>query len=590
MTKVVRQAVPVWRFYLAMLLLASLALLLVWRVLSLQVLDVDRGHEFLQGQGDARSVRTEHIPAYRGVITDRNGEPLAVSTPVASVWINPKHLPEDFSSWASLAKVVGIDKQRLINKVQSNKGRSFVYLRRHIAPAQAEDVLALKIPGVNIQREYKRYYPAGEVAAHIVGFTNIDDKGQEGIELAYDHWLKGESGSKRVLKDLHGNVFRDIDQGVQARSGKDLMLSIDMRLQYLAYRELKAAIKRMSARSGSLVMMDVDTGEVLAMVNQPSFNPNNRRQLQASSMRNRAMTDMFEPGSTVKPLTVVAALESGKYQPKTQINTDPGYIRVGNKTLLDPINYGVIDITGILTKSSQVGTSKLALDLDEQMVWEVFRRFGLGESTGSGFPGESSGIVPNRPNWKPIERVNFAFGYGLAVTPLQLAQAYSVLASGGFKHSTTLLKKTESSKSEGERIISERIAHQVNDMLKTVTQDGGTATLAQMAAYTAAGKTGTVHKVGANGYADDRYMAVFAGMAPATNPKVVTIVMVDEPDLDRYHGGEAAAPVFSKVMADSLRILEVAPDKILPGESLAERVKQSPADVSSTSVRGRKSV
>ncbi len=560
MSRVARQPVPAWRFSLAVFSLAVLVSLLVWRVLSLQVLDTERGHDFLQGQGDARTIRTEHIPAYRGVISDRNGEPLAVSTPVASIWINPKHLTADKSSLRKLAAAVDMDYKQLEKKISNNRRRGFVYLRRHMSPQAAEKVLALGIKGVSIQREYKRYYPAGEVAAHLVGFTNIDDQGQEGLELAFESWLKGESGSKRVLKDLHGNVFRDIDQGKTASSGKDLVLSIDMRLQYLAYRELKAAMKRVSAKAGSVVMLDSATGEVLAMVNQPSFNPNNRRELKPAHLRNRAMTDVFEPGSTVKPLTIVAALESGKYKPHTAIDTNPGYLRVGRKTLLDPVNYGVIDVTTILTKSSQVGISKLALDLDEQSVWNVFSRFGLGVGSGSGFPGESSGILPNRPNWRPIERVNFAFGYGLSVTPLQLAQAYTVFANDGVFRPASLLRQQQIV--AGEPVVSPQVADQVVNMLKTVTQQGGTATLAKVAAYSVAGKTGTVHKIGkTGGYADDRYMAVFAGMAPASDPRIVTVVMIDEPNLDKYHGGEAAAPVFSKVVSDALRILDVKPDQ-----------------------------
>ncbi|ARN74715.1 peptidoglycan D,D-transpeptidase FtsI family protein [Oceanicoccus sagamiensis] len=569
MAKVTRQAVPAWRFMLVILLLAGLASLLIWRVLSLQVLDTERGHEFLRGQGDARTVRTEHIPAYRGVISDRNGEPLAVSTPVASIWINPKHIISESDRWAELAAVLGMSREQLKDKITQNSRRGFVYLRRHLPPQLADEVVGLRIKGVNIQREYKRYYPAAEVASHIVGFTNIDDQGQEGMELAFENWLKGQPGSKRVLKDLHGNVFRDIGEGESAHSGKDLMLSIDMRLQYLAYRELKAAMQRVDAKSGSVVMLDSDTGEVLAMVNQPSFNPNNRRALKPAHMRNRAMTDMFEPGSTVKPLTVVAALESGRYKPDTVIDTNPGYIRVGKKTLMDPVNYGSIDVTSILTKSSQVGTSKIALDLDEQSVWEVFSRFGLGVSTGSSFPGESAGLLPGRPNWRPIERVNFAFGYGLTVTPLQLAQAYSVFASGGVFRPATLLRQEQVE--AGEQIISQKIADQLVDMLKTVTGEDGTAKLARVASYSVAGKTGTVHKVSEKGgYADSRYMAVFAGLAPASDPRIVTVVMIDEPNLEKYHGGESAAPVFSKVVTDALRILDVTPDKSLPVNRLVK--------------------
>ncbi len=564
-----QQQLPKWRFTVVLVLLAALLSLLVGRVLALQVLDTERGSDFLQGQGDARSVRTEHIPAYRGVITDRSGEPLAVSTPVASIWINPRHLTEDKRQLQQLAAAVGIPYRQLQNKIEDNQRRQFVYLRRHLSPQDAEKVVALGLPGVNLQREYKRYYPAGEVASHIVGFTNIDDQGQEGMELAYENWLRGEAGSKRVLKDLRGNIFRDIDQGKAAHSGKDLTLSIDMRLQYMAYRELKAAMSRVDAKSGSVVMLDSHTGEVLAMVNQPSYNPNNRRELKPASLRNRAMTDVFEPGSTVKPFTVVAALETGRFRSDTVIDTHPGYLRVGKKTLLDPVNYGAIDIATILAKSSQVGISKLALELDEQSVWEVFSRFGLGASTGSGFPGESPGVLPGRPTWRDIERVNFAFGYGLAVTPLQLAQAYSVFASGGVLRPATLLRQDEVV--EGEQIIEPEIANKMLTMLRSVTQEGGTATRAQLTTYSVAGKTGTVHKIGeTGGYADDRYMAVFAGMAPATKPRIVTVVMIDEPNLDRYHGGESAAPVFARVVSDAMRILDVKPDKALPEGQLVD--------------------
>jgi cell division protein FtsI (penicillin-binding protein 3) len=584
MTKQAQQASPGWRFILVTLLLVTLLALLLGRVLSLQVLDTERGRDFLQDQGDARTVRTEHIPAYRGVISDRNGEPLAVSTPVASVWVNPRDMQAADDRWPALAKLVGMSTAQLKTKVASNSRRSFVYLRRQLSPKVAERVMALGIKGVNVQREYKRYYPAGEVAAHLVGFTNIDDKGQEGLELAFNSWLTGEAGSKRVLKDLHGNIFRDIDQGKAASPGKDLMLSIDMRLQYLAYRELKAAMQRVDAKSGSVVMLDSTTGEVLAMVNQPSFNPNNRRQLNPASLRNRAMTDVFEPGSTVKPLTVVAGLETGRYKPDTVIDTAPGYIRVGRKTLMDPVNYGRMDITAILTKSSQVGISKLALDLDEQSVWEVFNRFGLGASTGSGFPGESAGMLPGRPDWRDIERVNFAFGYGLSVTPLQLTQAYSVFASGGLFRPATLLRRDTAE--PGTRVISEKIADQVVAMLKTVTEKGGTATRAQVASYSVAGKTGTVHKAANGGYADDRYMAVFAGLAPASKPRIVTVVMINEPNLDKYHGGESAAPVFAKVVSDALRILDVKPDEFSP-QAIMVKVARQPGV--GTVLRGRKS-
>ncbi len=563
-----KAAVPAWRFRLMALALMALALLLIWRTLSLQVLDTGRGREFLQGQGNARTIRSETIPAHRGMISDRNGQPLAVSTPVASIWANPQELAAARGDWSRLARALDMAPAQLQRRLERYADAQFVYLRRHLAPAAAQQVLSLGVPGVYLQREYRRFYPAGEVAAQLVGFTNIDDRGQEGLELAYDDWLRGEPGSKRVLKDLHGNIIREIDTGRAASPGKDLQLSIDLRLQYLAYRELKAALLRHKAKAGSIVMVDSRSGEVLAMVNQPSFNPNNRSDLQPAAMRNRAVIDMFEPGSTVKPMTIVAALESGKYTADSQINTSPGYLQVGRKALLDPVDYGVLDLGGILKKSSQVGTSKIALSLDEQSVWSVFQRFGLGRSTGSGFPGESNGLLPNRPRWRPIERANFAFGYGLTVTALQLAQAYTVFANDGLLRPVSLLRRDDNSE-PGQQVLDPGTARQLVSMLETVTQKGGTGTRARIDAYRVAGKSGTAHKVAATGgYAEDRYRATFVGLAPASAPRVVTVVTIDEPGNGEHFGGLVAAPVFSRVTADAMRLLDVAPDA-RPAEAVA---------------------
>lgn len=567
MAKQTKQLVPVWRFLVMALGLLALAILLVWRTVNLQVLNDDRGREFLQGQGNARTIRTEKIPAHRGMITDRNGEPLAVSTPVASLWADPKELSAALERMPELARLLGVDARQLTEKVSLVPGRRFVYLRRHMSPSDAQKILGAAIPGVYMQREYRRFYPAGEVVSHLLGFTNIDDQGQEGLELAYDDWLRGTPGSKRVLKDLHGSIFRDLDDGKPAQPGNDLQLTIDLRLQYLAYKELKAALQRTQAKAGSVVMLDSHTGEVLAMVNQPGFNPNNRSDMPLSALRNRAVTDVFEPGSTVKPFTIVAALESGKFQPDSVIDTSPGYVRIGSKTLIDPVNYGVLDLEHILKKSSQVGISKMSLVLNEQWVWEVFQRIGLGRSTGSGFPGESNGVLPNHPNWLPIERANFAFGYGLSVTALQLAQAYGVLASGGILRPVSLIQREQQAQSH--RVISEQIATRVARMLESVTRPGGTGTRAQVDAYRVAGKTGTVHKVGAEGYADDRYLSLFVGLAPVSKPRVVTVVTIDEPGSGRYYGGEAAAPVFSKVTGEAMRLLNIAPDAIQ--EAVAEK-------------------
>ena len=563
MGKQVKAPISPWRFRIVVGALFVLALLLVWRTLTLQVLDVDRGYEFLQGQGNARTNRTEVIPAHRGMISDRNGEPLAVSTPVASIWANPQELKNAKEEWARLASSLEMKPAELSRRIARYSGSQFMYLRRHMAPAAAQQIMQMKVPGVYLQREYRRFYPAGEVTAHVLGFTDIDDRGQEGLELAYDEWLNGTPGRKQVLKDLYGNIIREIDAGEAASPGKDIQLSIDLRLQYLAYKELKSAITKTGAKAGSVVIIDSESGEVLAMVNQPSFNPNNRSQLVPDAMRNRAVIDMFEPGSTVKPLTIVAGLESGKYTPETIINTNPGYIKVGPKVLEDHRNYGSITVAEVLKKSSQVGTTKIALSLDENDVWGVFNRFGLGRSTGSGFPGESNGMLPNRPNWRAIERATFAFGYGLTVTNLQLAQAYSVFANRGMFQQVSLLKRTE--KPVKQQVISAKIARQVVSMLEEVTELGGTATRAQVDAYRIAGKTGTSHKAEAGGYAKDRYFALFAGVAPASNPRIVAVVTIGEPHGD-YFGGLVAAPVFSKVVSDALRLLNIAPDNLEPAD------------------------
>ncbi|MAY36887.1 MAG: cell division protein [Spongiibacteraceae bacterium] len=569
MAKQVTEPVPVWRLLVMVLGLAALACMLVWRTLHLQVLDADRGREFLQGQGNARTIRTEQIPAHRGMITDRNGEPLAVSTPVASIWADPKELVAAMGRLPELAQLLGLNRNELREKIERVAGRRFVYLRRHLTPDEAEKVLSAGIPGVYMQREYRRYYPAGEVTAHLIGFTNIDDRGQEGLELAYDEWLRGTPGSKKVLKDLYGHIIRDLDDGRAASPGNDLQLTVDLRLQYQAYKELKLALQRSQAKAGSVVMLDARTGEVLAMVNQPGFNPNNRSELRLAALRNRAVTDVFEPGSTVKPFTVVAALESGKFNQDSVIDTSPGYMRIGSKTLVDPVNYGELNLEGMLKKSSQVGISKLSLALNEQWVWDVFQRIGLGRSTGIGFPGESNGLLPNRPKWLPIERANFAFGYGLSVTALQLAQAYGVLANGGVLQPVSLIQRAQAA--ESYRVIEEPVARSVSRMLESVIRPGGTGTRAHINAYRVAGKTGTVHKIGEGGYADDRYLSLFVGMAPASDPRVVTVVTIDEPESGKYYGGEAAAPVFSRVTGEAMRLLNIAPDAM--DEMVAEKTK-----------------
>ncbi len=547
-----------WRFRLVLLALLALAAVVVGRMVYLNLLE----DEFLQGQGDARSLRVASIPAHRGMILDRNGEPLAVSAPVKSIWVNPGEFSAEGAQWQKLASVAGTSESKLKKLIKRNQHKQFLYLRRHMTPADAGRVLDLNLPGVYAQSEYKRYYPAAEVATHLVGFTNVDGVGQEGMELAYDEWLKGEPGKKRVLKDRLGRTIKDIQAISPARSGQDLRLSIDLRVQYLAYRELKAAVKQHRAKSGSAVVVDTRTGEVLAMVNQPSYNPNNRSRIKVDHLRNRATTDTFEPGSTVKPLTVAAALASGKYRPESEVNTSPGYVRIKGKTIRDHRNYGVLNITRIITKSSNVGVSKLALSLGEDSVRNMFYNAGLGQTTGSGFPGERVGTLPHYSPKRLVERATMSYGYGLAITPLQLAQAYSSLASGGIKRPLSLMKLD--GPAEGDRILPERVSRQVLKMMETVIHKGGTGRRAQVPSFRVAGKTGTVHKVGKNGYEDDQYVAIFAGVAPASDPRYVAVITVDEPQGEEYYGGEVAAPVFSRIMAGTLRLMNVAPDVLPP--------------------------
>lgn len=553
-----------WRYFLTGGCCGALALWLVWHIASIQVLpSQERGYQFLQTQGQARSLRLETINANRGVITDRNGEPLAVSSPVMSICANPQVLMESKDQWQALARALDIRSKDLAELLSRYANKEFVYLRRHMPPAAAQKILSMQFPGVFPQREYQRFYPAGEVAAHVLGFTNIDDAGQEGIELAYDSWLRGVPGVKQVMKDRRGRTIEDVRLLNAAQPGKGLTLSMDLRLQHMAYRVLKSAVTRHNAVSGSLVILDSHSGEVLAMVNQPSFNPNDRSSVAAAAVRNRAMTDQFEPGSTMKPLTVLAAFESGKYGPHTQIDTTPGHIRVPGKILRDPRNYGLIDVTKVITKSSNVGTTKIALDLEPEDVRNLFFRLGLGQSTGSGFPGESSGDLPDHSPWSAIERANFAFGHGLQVTTVQLAQAYSVIAAGGVKKPVSLLRLGESKqqRQDGERVLDSEASREVLAMMKTVLEPEGTATAARLQSYTAAGKTGTARKVTNGEYSYEAAFSIFAGIAPASDPRIVVAIMVNEARNGLSGGGTVAAPVFAEVAENALRILQVAPDR-----------------------------
>lgn len=564
----VRPGIDEWRIRLVFAGLGCLLLLLVGRLVSLQLLDTERGYRFLQSQGDARSLRVEPIPAHRGIISDRNGEPLAISTPVQTLWANPKQLVDKVEDWRPLANALGVAPGDLQRRIGGVATREFAYLRRRMTPADAARVMALGIPGVYARREYQRFYPAGQIAAHVVGFTNVDDRGQEGIELAYDEWLTGVPGSKQVIKDLYGHVIRDVQELSPARPGRALDLSIDLRIQYLAHRELKKAIDSAGAESGCIVVVDARSGEVLAMANQPSYNPNNRGGDVGAALRNRAITDVFEPGSTMKPLTMLTALQSGKYHPDMMIETSPGYITVSGKTFRDHHNYGLLTLGGVIQKSSQVGTTKIALSLDPSVIRDVFVRAGLGQSLGTGFPGESVGILPNYRKWSDVARANFAFGYGLSVTPLQLARAYSIIAARGVERPITLLRTTEVP--EGKQVYDRKSVEQLIAMMRTVTQPGGTAVKAAIKGYSVAGKTGTVHRLGAHGYEPDRYISLFAGFAPATDPRIVAVVIVNDPRGGVYYGGAIAAPVFSGVVSGALRLMNVPPDD-LPAIMVADR-------------------
>ena len=551
-----------WRFYFVVAVMLCAALGVSGRVSYLYVVDKN----FLQNQGDKRVLRTSVIPAHRGMIKDRNDEPLAVSTPVTTVWANPKQLIGTQAEWPLLAKKLGTSETRLRNRILGNQSKQFIYLRRHMTPQRAGEILKMKLPGVHGLTEYRRYYPAGEVAAHIVGFTNIDEKGQEGIELAYNEILNGTPGKKRVVKDLHGRVVKDIGLIKNAEPGQDITLSIDLRAQYLAYRELLTAVKEYKAHAGSAVAIDIETGEVLAMVNQPSYNPNNRTRKDVANFRNRAVTDLFEPGSTVKPFTVSAALESGRWKPDSLVNTAPGFVKVGRKRIRDMGNYGVIDVGTIIAKSSNVGVTKLALSLEPGAVSNYFSRIGFGQSTGVGFPGESAGLLPMKERWRPIEVATMSYGYGLSVTALQLAQAYAVLGSGGIKRQISLLKLDANNSNNDdfvERVMDESVAADVLAMIEKVTGDKGTAKRAKVPGYRVGGKTGTVHKVSANGgYEDHKYTAIFAGLAPIENPRIALVIVVDDPKGDQYYGGQVAAPIFSRVMAGLLRVKQVVPDRV----------------------------
>jgi cell division protein FtsI (penicillin-binding protein 3) len=545
-----------WRSALLLVGFALCAAALEGRILYLQLVDKD----FLAEQANDRHLRTVQISAHRGSLTDRFGEPLAVSTPVDTIYANPQELKPALDRLGELAALLDQDDEWLARRITSNMNREFVFLERHVSPAKAEQVVALGLPGVGTIREYRRYYPAGEVAGHVIGFTDIDDGGQEGLEAAFDHWLKGEIGSKRVVQDRRGQVIRDVELLQAARPGRDLRTSIDLRIQYLAYRELKAAVADSGARSGSVVVLDPRTGEVLAMVNQPSYNPNDREQYRPENYRNRAITDMYEPGSSFKPLVLAAALESGAFNPRSVIDTSPGRLSINNRIITeDTDNLGRVDLTTALAKSSNVGAARVALTMEPQAISETLTRFGIGRLTDSAFPGESAGALKDSAHWRTIGQATLSYGYGVAVTTLQLARAYAAIAADGAVRPVSLLALDDAP--AGERVISTATARDLTHMLEAVVSEG-TGRRASVRNFHIAGKTGTTQKAGVGGYDAERHGAIFAGFAPATAPRLVVVVMIDEPQSAAYHGGDIAAPVFANIVTGALRVLAVPPDAL----------------------------
>lgn len=554
--KPVNQSDYIWRYRLIILCLLLAVSGLLYQMIKLTVLE----RAFLQGQGDALTLRTVDVPAYRGMITDRFGEPLAISTPVDTIWVNPQEFDITSDEAREIAALLAIPLSELKSRLAKNHDKQFLYLKRSLAPAIAEKIKALKASGIHFQREYRRFYPEGEVTAHLLGFTNIDDKGQEGLELAYQQWLGGIPGRKRVIKDRLGHIVSEVSTIRQPKPGQNLILSIDRRIQYLAYRELKEGLEKYRVYSGSAIVMDVKTGEVLAMVNQPSFNPNNRTGDRDGRYRNRAITDVFEPGSTIKTFSMVSALSSGKYTVDSTVNTAPGWLIVDGKKVRDEHLSGVIDMTTILKRSSNVGMAKITLSLPPDLLWNTLHAVGFGQSTNSGFPGESSGSLVKQNPWRAFVLATLSFGYGMSATTLQLAQAYNVLANQGKRLPVSLLKLDKPP--VGEQVISAKVAQEVLQMLESVIMKGGTAPLARVPGYRVTGKTGTARIVGQSGYLKNRHDGTFIGVAPASNPRLLVAVYLHDVQGAQYYGGYTAGPIFSKIMGASLRLLNVPPDDI----------------------------
>jgi cell division protein FtsI (penicillin-binding protein 3) len=564
-----------WRFRVVIGLLALMVGAICWRIIDLQVVDRD----FLKGQGDARSLRHIPIPAHRGLITDRNGEPLAVSTPVTTLWANPKEMQAAKDRWPQLAAALGQNAQQLTERLTQQANKEFIYLVRGLTPEQGQQVLDLKVPGVYGLEEFRRFYPAGDVTAHMVGFTDLDDHGREGVELAYDEWLAGVPGKRQVIKDRRGRLIKDIQVTKNAKAGKTLALSIELRLQYLATRELRNAIAEQEAKAGSLVIMDVKTGEVLAMVNQPTYNPNNRRSMFPAAMRNRAIIDVFEPGSTVKPISMSAALQSGRWKTTDKVEVYPGSLQIGRYTIKDVSRSEgpILDLTGILINSSNVGMSKIAFDIGGEAIYRVMSQVGLGQYTGLGFPGERVGNLPNHREWRKAETATLSYGYGVSVTALQLVHAYAALANDGKMVPLSILKVDKAP--EAVQAIPKETAETVQGMLQQVIEAPRGVFRAQVPFYHVGGKSGTARKatVGSKGYTENAYRSLFAGFGPMSDPRYAIVVVIDEPSKGGYFGGLVSAPVFSKVMSGTLRLMNVPPDNLPPPPTVQPQVTAATA-------------
>ncbi len=551
-----------WRLILISVAFLILGALLICRLIQLQISHTD----FLQAQGNARTLRVVDIPSYRGMITDRRGTPLAISSPVHAAWVNPQHFSADSKQLATLSELLEIPVPTLLEKIPQQTNRVFVYLKRGITPDVAQKIKALNIPGIGLKREFRRYYPTGMQSAQLIGFTDIDDQGQTGLELTFEESLKPIIGKKKVLEDRTGNHVQDIEQLQTPHSGQDIALSIDVRIQGFAYRELENAIERYGAKAATLVMLDVQTGEVIAMVSAPSFNPNNRQECHGSATRNRAVTDLFEPGSTIKAFSIASALESRLFTPETLIDTNPGIYYIGNHPVKDHHNYGVLSLKEILSKSSNIGISKVTLAVPPEQLINTFRKLGLGDSTQTPFPGERHGMLPAPPK-NPFIHATIAFGYGLAVTPLQIVHAYATLATDGEMRPISLVKIDNPQDVKGQQVLAPDVAKSTLMMLTEVLSAQGTGSRANIPGYKTAGKTGTTRVVGPQGYDPNRHIGLFAGITPVDNPRLATIVVVEEPNEANYYGGLVAAPIYKNVVSKALHILNVPPDNTALAQS-----------------------